>query len=52
VRVFWQGPSPGFDAGADGARTMMLLYTFRERRRFLTASAVLRAPRISSGVSV
>jgi hypothetical protein len=26
VRVFWQGPSLGFDAGADGARTMMLLY--------------------------
>jgi hypothetical protein len=26
VRVFWQGPSIGFDAGADGARTMMLVY--------------------------
>ena len=26
VRVFWQGPSLGFDAGADGARTMMLVY--------------------------
>ena len=25
-RVFWQGPSLGFDAGADGARTMMLVY--------------------------
>ena len=25
-RVFWQGPSIGFDAGADGARTMMLVY--------------------------
>jgi hypothetical protein len=24
--VFWQGPSVGFDAGADGARTMMLVY--------------------------
>ncbi len=24
--VFWQGPSLGFDAGADGARTMMLVY--------------------------
>src|SRR6266700_5235386 len=23
LRVFWQGPSIGFDAGADGARTMM-----------------------------
>jgi len=27
VRVFWEGPSVGFDAGADGARTMMLVYS-------------------------
>jgi hypothetical protein len=26
ARVFWQGPTLGFDAGADGARTMMLVY--------------------------
>jgi hypothetical protein len=26
LRVYWQGPSLGFDAGADGARTMMLIY--------------------------
>jgi hypothetical protein len=25
-RVFWQGPSIGFDVGGDGARTMMLVY--------------------------
>ncbi len=25
-RVFWEGPSIGFDAGGDGARTMMLVY--------------------------
>lgn len=25
-RVFWQGPSVGFDAGGDGDRTMMLVY--------------------------
>ncbi|CAH1654069.1 DUF1134 domain-containing protein [Chelatococcus asaccharovorans] len=25
-RVFWQGPSLGFDIGGDGARTMMLVY--------------------------
>jgi hypothetical protein len=25
-RVFWEGPTIGFDAGADGARTMMLVY--------------------------
>jgi hypothetical protein len=26
LRVFWEGPTLGFDAGADGARTMMLVY--------------------------
>ena len=26
MKVFWQGPSLGFDAGADGDRTMMLVY--------------------------
>jgi hypothetical protein len=26
LRVFWQGPTIGVDAGADGARTMMLVY--------------------------
>jgi hypothetical protein len=26
LHVFWQGPSLGFDAGADGDRTMMLVY--------------------------
>ena len=27
VRVFWEGPSFGFDFGAEGARTMMLVYS-------------------------
>jgi hypothetical protein len=26
LRVYWQGPTIGVDAGADGARTMMLVY--------------------------
>lgn len=26
LRVFWEGPSAGFDAGGEGARTMMLVY--------------------------
>jgi hypothetical protein len=26
LRVYWQGPTLGLDAGADGARTMMLVY--------------------------
>ncbi|MBO0664310.1 DUF1134 domain-containing protein [Jiella sp. MQZ9-1] len=25
-KIFWQGPSLGFDIGGDGARTMMLVY--------------------------
>jgi hypothetical protein len=29
-RVFWQGPSIGLDAGADGDRTMMLVYNLPE----------------------
>src|SRR3974390_2318998 len=27
LRVYWQGPSLGFDWGGDGARTMMLVYS-------------------------
>ncbi|MFZ9500804.1 MAG: DUF1134 domain-containing protein [Beijerinckiaceae bacterium] len=38
MRLYWQGPSIGFDAGADGARTMMLVYNLPSRnaiyRRF------------------
>ncbi len=32
LRVFWQGPSLGFDAGADGDRTMMLVYNLPTTR--------------------
>jgi hypothetical protein len=39
TKVFWQGPSLGFDFGGDGARTMMLAYRVRSPddlyRRFL-----------------
>ena len=34
--IFWQGPSIGFDAGADGDRTMMLVYNLP------TADAIFR----------
>ena len=30
-RLFWQGPSLGFDSGIDGDRTMMLLYNLPAR---------------------
>jgi hypothetical protein len=33
--VYWQGPSLGFDAGADGDRTMMLVYNLPEIRAIL-----------------
>lgn len=31
-RLFWQGPSIGFDGGGDGDRTMMLVYNLPARR--------------------
>lgn len=41
-RVYWQGPSIGLDAGADGARTMMLVYNLPDvdaiYRRFAGAA--------------
>jgi hypothetical protein len=32
LRVYWQGPSLGFDWGGDGARTMMLVYNLPATR--------------------
>lgn len=32
LRVYWQGPSIGFDWGGDGARTMMLVYNLPATR--------------------
>src|SRR5436190_4219403 len=32
LRVFWQGPSVGFDTGGEGARTMMLIYNLPDTR--------------------
>jgi hypothetical protein len=32
MKVFWQGPSVGFDAGGDGDRTMMLVYNLPSTR--------------------
>lgn len=31
-RLFWQGPSIGFDTGADGDRTMMLVYGLPDKQ--------------------
>jgi hypothetical protein len=30
-KVYWQGPSVGFDFGGDGARTMMLVYNLNRK---------------------
>ncbi|MFC7053560.1 DUF1134 domain-containing protein [Hansschlegelia quercus] len=35
-RVYWQGPSVGFDFGGDGARTMILVYNLRSRMSLFT----------------
>ena len=52
LHVFWQGPSLGFDAGADGARTMMLVYNlprmegiFDRIRRYRGLCLFRRRPR-------
>jgi len=29
-RVYWQGPSIGYDAGAEGSKVMMLIYNLRD----------------------
>ena len=36
LHVYWQGPSIGFDAGADGDRTMMLVYNLPATQRIFT----------------
>ena len=35
TKVFWQGPSIGFDFGGDGDRTMMLVYKMRGRNTLM-----------------
>ena len=49
VRVFWEGPSVGFDAGADGTRTMMLVYSLPQTGDDFTASAASTARPTSYG---
>ena len=48
LKVFWQGPSLGLDAGADGDRTMMLVYNLPSTARSFAASVALTARPISS----
>jgi hypothetical protein len=52
-RVYWQGPSLGYDAGAEGSKTMVLVYNLRDPsdiyRRF---GGVQGAAYLVGGVSV
>jgi len=38
-RVFWEGPSIGFDTGGEGARTMMLVYLPASTDRLISSAA-------------
>ena len=51
LRVYWQGPSVGFDWGGDGARTMTLVYNLPATARSISASSASTAPPISSAAS-
>src|SRR5208282_4158392 len=48
-RIYWQGPSLGFDAGADGDRTMMLVYNLPETGAIYDRFAGLDGPPILLG---
>ena len=51
LRVYWQGPSLGFDVGGEGARTMMLVYNLPATARSISASPASTARPISSAAS-
>ena len=47
LRVFWQGPTIGVDLGADGARTMMLVYNLPRTDAIYQQFNGIAAPLIS-----
>jgi len=51
LKVFWQGPSVGWDFGGEGARTMMLIYRLPATRaiyqRFVGIDGAAHAPFLS-----
>lgn len=52
-RVFWQGPSLGYDAGGDGSKTMILVYNMRDPSEIYERfGGVQGAAYIVGGVSV
>ncbi len=51
--VFWQGPSLGYDAGAEGSKTMVLVYNMRDPSEIYHRFAgVQGAAYLIGGVSV
>jgi hypothetical protein len=52
-RVFWQGPSIGYDAGGDGSKTMVLVYNLRDPAEIYERfGGVQGAAYVVGGVSV
>jgi hypothetical protein len=52
-RVFWQGPSIGYDAGGDGSKTMVLVYNLRDPSEIYERfGGVQGAAYVVGGVSV
>ena len=43
-RVYWQGPSIGYDMGGDGSKVMVLVYNLRDPPTSIAASAGWTAP--------
>ena len=51
LKVYWQGPSLGWDIGGEGDRTMMLVYNLPATGRCTSASPAWTARPISSAGS-
>ena len=39
VKVYWKGPSVGFDFGANASKVFTLVYNLKEERRLAAASS-------------
>ena len=50
-RLYWQGPSVGYDLGAEGSKTMVLVYDLRAQGRFTALLRASTALPISSAAS-
>ncbi len=48
LKIYWQGPTVGFDIGGNASKVFTLIYHLKTTRRFSSASPGCRAPFISS----